>query len=117
MSVFTRSLIGLPCSKRNPLDKGNCATTLEPSRIKKMALSCVLPRHCITSSLHVASRPSHAEFNALKNSSGSTSYFIEKKARYSPGDTLFLKVFLLFLPGCFHCRNDSWTVLKVLQKA
>lgn len=96
MSISIIYVIGFFRSMRISLDIGNWATTLEPSEIKKMASSCVLPRHCIESSLHVVFCPSHAELNASKKMFGLSSYFTVRKARYSLADALFLKAFLPF---------------------
>jgi hypothetical protein len=89
-------LIGLPCRDRNFSDTGNCAMTSESSVIKKIILPFVLPRHSIERLPHLDFRFSPAESKAQKNVSGSTSYFTERHARYSPADFLRLKFLHLF---------------------
>jgi hypothetical protein len=71
----------------------NCATTLESVRIINMTVSRVSPRRSIERSPHVDFLLSPASVKASKNSSGSTSYFAERKARYSLVEVFLFKLF------------------------
>ena len=65
--------------------------------IRKMSLFFVLPRQRIDNSSHFDFSCFSAERRACKNFSGLTSYFTERKARYSPIDGLYL-IFIHLLP-------------------
>jgi len=82
--------------KRNSSSMGNCATTSDALLIRKINLFFILPRHWTDNLPHLAFLCSFAERKARKNFSGLTSYFIERKARYSPIDGLCLKLLHLF---------------------
>jgi hypothetical protein len=71
--------------------------TSEPLMIKKINFVFILPRHWIDSLPQFALCPC-AVRRACKNFSGLTSYFTERKARYSPIDGLCLMVLHLFAP-------------------
>jgi len=81
-------------SEKNCLETGNWATTFEPLVINRTVLSCNTLRQVIDRSPHVDLWLSLAETSAPKSLSGSTSYFTERQAIYSPIDTLFRKASL-----------------------
>lgn len=66
--------------------------------IRKINLFFVLPRHWIDNLSHLVFLAPNAERKAYKNFSELTSYFTERKARYSPIDGLFLMLLHLFAP-------------------
>jgi hypothetical protein len=68
--------------------------TSDPFIIKKINFVFILPRHCIDRLLQLDLRTC-AVRKACKNFSGLTSYFTERKARYSPIDGLSLMFFHL----------------------
>jgi len=61
--------------------------------IKKICFAFIFPRHSIENWAQLVFLPFTASRIASKNFSGSTSYFAERKARYSPTDFLCLKSF------------------------
>jgi hypothetical protein len=100
LSVSMKFVSLLLLFKRNSSSIGNCAMTSDSFIIRKMNLFFVLPRHWIDNLLHLDFLCSSAERRACKNFSGLTSYFTERKARYSPIDGLDL-MFLHLLPLTF----------------
>jgi hypothetical protein len=67
--------------------------------IRKMKLFFVFPRHWINNLSHRDFLCSNAARRAYRNFSGLTSYFTERKARYSPIDFLCLRFLHLIAPG------------------
>ena len=72
--------------------------TSDSLKIRKMKLFFALPRHWIDNLSHLDFLCSNAERRAYKNFSELTSYFTERKARYSPIDLLCLRFLHLFAP-------------------
>src|SRR4030067_3435208 len=83
---------GLSLSNRNSSGTRNCARTPKSLVIKKIFFAFISPRHSIEIGPQLDFLFSPALTSAKKNSSGSTSYFTERKARYGPIDRLCLKV-------------------------
>jgi len=86
--------MGLDSSKRKLSGTLNCPTTDDPRVIKKILSLLILPRNSIERLPHVIFLGSFNEIKALKNLSGLTLYFTERKARYSPnGKFLCLEIY------------------------
>jgi hypothetical protein len=108
------SLIGLFCLNRNSSGIGNCATTFEPFVIRRIILFFCLSRHSIERFPHVDFRLFLAETSALKNLLASTSYFIERRARYSLADVLSRIAIYLFV-GALSLLKTLKVILALLR--